>query len=353
MSSMFEKGARAELWLAAGLAILAQAGVAQARSEVVSWSHVWPCLVDSFELRYGSAPDDLAVHLDVGRPHQAGGHFSYALDLADDEDVYVCVAAVRGSETSDCSEVVRLDPATVRSSWSEPAPDPARQMWCEDFTSGNLSPDWKQTGADSSDELPLPWPFYLTRFGANNQVLVTTTASPADGIHAHFTGTVENGGTASDWSAYEFSGQMRFSEADAGIGVTFYSLFPDANGYYRLGRGPGGFFRLERDHEDPTYHCDEQPQLEALPGTWYTFRLQVQEQSTFNLLKMKVWPSQLREPDGFQWRCSDLSSTRQHAGAIGVWSAGPGTKRWDSLRVSELPAVAGPLGAPGKPELVP
>lgn len=337
----------------AGAALAMLAGVAQARTEVVSWSYVSPCMIDGFELHYGASPTDLDQSVDVGRPRQAGGHFSYPLDLPDQDEVFVCVAAIRGQEKSVCSDTVSLPPSTSGSPRTDPAPGAANRSWCEDFNSGT-SVAWVDTGPDNS-LVRSPGLFGVTDLGDANYAL--STSSPDDDVHSHFLGVDIGGLAAPQWSRYEYSGQMQFTDASAQVGVTLYSRFNIQTGYYRLSPDTQGDFALTRDQVDPTYRCVSlsAPPEQAAPNVWYAFRVQVENGSLHTELKLKVWPADKREPDGFQARCTDSSSDRQLSGTVGVWSAGPGMKLWDNLYVAELaePLAGDPVGAPGKPELVP
>ncbi len=328
---------------------LLAASSASARIEVVSWSHVMPCSVDGFELRYGTSPGTLDNIVDVGRPRQAGAHFSYELDVPENQEIYVCVAAVLGQLTSACSNQVTIETASEDEQLSQPAPEEDQRTWCEDFTDGSRGPAWIDTAADSS----LQGTSGMFDVAAVDGDIALTTDGPDNGIHSHFLGADLQGTPATQWSAYEYSGEMQFSEAGGGVGVTLYSRYNVERSYYRLGRQPlTGTFRLERDQIDPSWKCVAAGQaVYVVPGEWYAFRVQAQDEATQTTLQAKVWRSDESEPSGFQWLCTDIRPNRQLAGAIGVWSTGSGAKAWDSLHVANLP-VAG-LGAPGKPELVP
>ena len=335
------------------LGLLAHAGAAAARTEVVSWSHVMPCSVDGFELRYGPDPENL-TSIDVGRPRQAGGHFSHALELPDEDAVYVCVAAFRGEQMSDCSTGVTLSPSPIGSPRSQPAPSADNRLWCEDFSGGTYPPGWLPTGPAFSLQ---PAPSLFAPVAREDGNFALGTSSPDADIHSHFVGTSNDGLPSPQWSRYEYSGQMQFSHVDSGVGVTLYSQFNVATGYYRLGRSPQGNFLLERNQENPTFNCEPglaTPTI-ALPGIWYAFRIQVEDQSLHTRLQTKVWRADKREPEGFHWVCRDSAQNRRLSGAVGVWATGPGMKQWDDLNVAELaePSASDPLGAPGKPELVP
>ena len=334
------------------LLLLAFAAPASARIEVVSWSHVEPCSVESFELRYGDSPGALDTVVDVGRPRQAGGHFSYELEIPDNEPTWVCVAAVRGDETSDCSTAIELEASLEDETRSEPAPDEVQRSWCEDFSAGALSSGWVST--DAGLEVAEPGLFRVDRVQDLDTTLVTT--QPRDGAHSHFVSADDRGVWGAQWSAYEFSGQMLFGNLAGGVGVTLYSRYPSATAYYRLGREPyGTAFRVDRDRSGPGFKC-EPATLPIAPSAqqWYAFRIQADDEGDLTAIRAKVWPADRREPDGFQVICEDRMD-RPLSGAIGVWAAGAGAKAWDSLHVSALSATSADErpGRPGKPELVP
>lgn len=323
---------------------------ASARPEVVTWSHDQPCDVDGFELRVVPSAGSPAQIIDVGRPRQAGGHFSYVLDLGDEEDVSICVAAHRGGLMSECSNSLNLAPSTVGTNRSVPAPGEDNHMWCEDFNRGT-SPGWMHTGPGSS-LAPAPNLFSVQNVGGENYALWTSAEQPD--IHSHFLATDVDGIQSQLWSAYEYSGQMRFGDDDGGVGVTLYSRFAFETGYYRLGREAQGSFEVTRPQQDPSFRCDPPEAVpSAVPNTWFTFRVRVQDEGIHTTVETKVWRADEREPEGFQLTCTDSGSGRQPSGAIGVWSAGVGQKWWDNLSVSRLPpeVESDPLGIPGKPEL--
>jgi hypothetical protein len=314
--------------------------------------------VDGFELRYGSAPGSLNTVVDVGRPRQTGAQFSYELDVPADQPIYICVAAIRGQEISDCSDQLTVAPSNVDERLENAAPGEVQRTWCEDFNTGMQSSSWHATGPDFSlsEESGR---FAVQEIGNDSYGL--RTSSNDDNIHSHFLGSDLHGTGASTWSGYEYSGQMTFSDASSGVGVTIYSRYVSDKNYYRLGRHPGAnAFHLERDRlAFGGYKCISEPGAQAptaLPGTWYTFRLRARDLGSEGTeLKGKVWPVDEAEPDAFQWVCVDPSTDRQTSGAIGVWAAGSGSKGWDSLNVSVVPPDStGALpGQPGKPGLAP
>lgn len=338
-------------WVASALLL---APAAWARVEVVSWSYELPCSVDRFELHYGSAPTSLDNVLDVGRPRQAGGHFSWELEVPDGQETWVCVTAIRGNETSECSNLVTVEAGVDDDLRSEPAPGAAERNWCDDFAGGVARSGWVDTGPGSSLD-PESGHFRIASLGRSNPALVSS--SGADDVHSHYLSPDDRGTPSAQWTRYEYSGQMMFADDEGGVGATVYSLFDSAASYYRLAREPGtGSFVLERDHVDPSYRCFPAAEpVSTVPGEWYAFRIRVKNEGDWTALHAKVWPASRREPEDFQLFCTDRRPARQASGAVGVWAAGIGLKAWDDLHVSALsdPADSDPLGAPGQPELVP
>lgn len=79
--------------LGLGLALLACASVASARSELLRWNHPAPTTVAGFKVYVGNAPGVYQTTLDVGKPAAAAGVFSYSLQIPDPDSVYVAVSA--------------------------------------------------------------------------------------------------------------------------------------------------------------------------------------------------------------------------------------------------------------------
>jgi hypothetical protein len=68
---------------------------------------------------------------------------------------------------------------------------------------------------------------------------------------------------------------------------------------------------------------------------WYRFRFEVVPTADATTLRAKVWAEGSVEPATWQVRCRDTQANRLNAGAVGVWSMGPGAKYWDDLEVVE------------------
>jgi hypothetical protein len=79
--------------LGVGLALLACASAASARSELLRWNHPDASTVAGFKVYVGNAPGSYQTVLDVGKPTAAGGVFSYSLQVPDPDSVYVAVSA--------------------------------------------------------------------------------------------------------------------------------------------------------------------------------------------------------------------------------------------------------------------
>ncbi|MBC7262835.1 MAG: hypothetical protein H5T64_00580 [Chloroflexi bacterium] len=139
------------------------------------------------------------------------------------------------------------------------------------------------------------------------------------------------------WRDYEYRGRIRYSDAEGGMGVTFYSRFPE--GYDR-------FYRLRRYADEPTLHIaphgtritggDTDTGINPAENTWYRFRIQVESGVTRTVIRAKVWEEGTPEPDEWQVDCFDENETRLKSGTVGLWSLGPGWKFADDLEVVPL-----------------
>ena len=54
------------------------------------------------------------------------------------------------------------------------------------------------------------------------------------------------------------------------------------------------------------------------------------------LVRANVWRELEAEPEGWAIDCEDTAPDRLTSGRVGVWSMGPGAKRWDDLRVDSM-----------------
>lgn len=140
--------------------------------------------------------------------------------------------------------------------------------------------------------------------------------------------------------------------SDGGIGITIYSQYPQADGYYRLRRYGWRSFQLD-PHPDNEILCSGERDTGVIPqpNTWYHFRFQVLDNEQGTRLRAKIWAEEGTEPADWQIDCVDEEATFT-SGKPGLWAMGPGIKLWDDLEVRPLDAAnasAGPLPRNGIP----
>lgn len=156
---------------------------------------------------------------------------------------------------------------------------------------------------------------------------VYATRTGLDGIHSHYVGFDDRG-----WAFYRFAGRIRREDASAGVGVTFLSHYPEEDAYYRLQAVGDKRFHIEARGTTIT-GGDAFTGVEAKPGGWYQFVVEVYPGASSTRILAKVWTEGFGEPDMWQIDCSDSSPTRLRYGTIGCWSEGVGAKFWSALNV--------------------
>ncbi len=195
------------------------------------------------------------------------------------------------------------------------------------YVAGDNPAGWLDTGPNNSlfeDDA-----FAVASIGSDT---VFATASADANIHSHYVGPGADG-----WSSYEFTGRMRMSYANSGIGVTFYSDYPNSDTYYRLRRANfsgGTAFHITR-HPDGTENFTGTANTGVVPAAnvWYRFRIAVESGEDATTIRVKVWPDGSAEPAEWQVDCAEAGPSRLTAGTVGVWSYSVGEKAWDDLAV--------------------
>jgi hypothetical protein len=342
------RGVRAVLGGAALL--LALGHVAEARVINLRWSHPAPANVGGFRVHWGTSSGSYATTVNVGKPSPSGGVYTYDLTVGDSVTAYVVISAYGSGYT----DSVYSNQKTFAPATTPPPPPPTTPItapsgsvksWSTDFqtsATGTSVSGWYDTGAENSlsesDSL-----FAVSDYGGSR---VFGTTSTATNIHSHYVS-----GTASQWSNYQLVGRMRINDASAGIGVTAYSQYPQADKYYRLRRY--GSFAFEIVPHGTTVTCTS-ASTGVVPAvdTWYRFRFEVAAAGNTNAIRAKVWQEGTTEPGVWQASCTDASSSRPTAGKIGVWGMGNGQKVWDDLAVYTLTGST-PTGPPQPPILSP
>jgi hypothetical protein len=196
----------------------------------------------------------------------------------------------------------------------------------EAYSAGDNPVDWLDTAAGNSmvedDSL-----FQVYDLSGN---MVFGTQSTATNIHSHYVGT----GSAS-LSGYRYTGRMLISAAPGGIGVTFHSLYPNSDDYYRLRR-----YRDNSFHFSPhgtSLMGDTDTGVVPVANTWYWFIVEVEDTGTQTEVRAKVWADDSSgEPGDWQVDAYDASASRITAGTFGVWSYYIGEKYWDDFEVTHL-----------------
>ncbi|MFC1662626.1 MopE-related protein [Patescibacteria group bacterium] len=214
----------------------------------------------------------------------------------------------------------------------------------EDYSIGIDPPLWLSTGANNS----------LTEQSglfsiAQDTTKVLGTSSTLTNIHSHYIGP-----NADLWSNYEFTGKMKLSDLNGGIGVTAYSDYPNSDTYYRLRKEPStGYFVLSKhpDAQKNDLVTTKNDQISPVQNTWYSFRLRVENNTTNNqtLVKARIWPSSQTEDTGL-WNieANDATANRITHGTVGVWTMLGGVKSFDDFQVTEITADGGGGGGTRK-----
>jgi len=143
-----------------------------------------------------------------------------------------------------------------------------------------------------------------------------------------------------------YTGRMRMSAADSGIGVTFLSDYPNSDSYYRLRRYGNTAFHI--DPHGTTVSGDIDSGVVPVANVWYWFKLEVLDTGSRTEIRAKIWPEGTGEPSGWQIDAWDDSGSRRTSGEIGVWGHASGTKYWDDLAVEMLAPVNQPPVAAGE-----
>jgi hypothetical protein len=185
---------------------------------------------------------------------------------------------------------------------------------------------WLDTGANNSlvenDSL-----FKVVDIGSDKAFGTTSTST---NIHSHL---VTSG--IDTLSGYEYTGRMMITDAGAGIGVTFFSDYPQRDAYYRLRRhagNPSFHITAHGTNVSGNIYTYVTPQTDQ----WYRFRIQVNDTGTQTEILAKVWMDGQSEPVNWQASASDASTSRLTAGTIGLWSMGTGEKYGDNLAADSL-----------------
>jgi uncharacterized repeat protein (TIGR02543 family) len=194
----------------------------------------------------------------------------------------------------------------------------------ETYAAGTDPDGWLDTGPDSSlvedDSL-------FEVFDLDGEKVFGTTSSQAN-IHSHYTGDT--------FPSYcQYTGRMMITTADGGVGVTFFSDYPNADNYYRLRRYGSNSFHLSPHGTTITGGVTDTGVVPK-PNVWYRFVFEAEDMGARTEIRAKVWADGTPEPVDWQVNAHDDSTTRLTGGKIGVWSLFSGSKYWDELAVNPL-----------------
>jgi len=195
----------------------------------------------------------------------------------------------------------------------------------ETYSDGDNPDDWLDTAANNSmtedDSL-----FKVFDLGGEK---VYGTNSTQTNIHSHYVGAGSD-----SLAGYEYTGRMMITNDSGGIGVTFYSQYPNTDAYYRLRRYRNTDFHIEP--HGTAVSGDINTGVVPLPNVWYRFKIQVEDTDSQTKIRAKVWQEGTGEPLDWQANAIDASSSRLMANTFGLWSYYSGSKYWDDLAVFPL-----------------
>ncbi len=200
-------------------------------------------------------------------------------------------------------------------------------VYFEDFgdTAGADPADWLDTGANNSLE---PDDLFQT-YNVGGEIAFGT-ASTASNIHSHYTAAGYDAGIG-----FIFTGRMRMSASNSGIGVTFLSDYPNSDTYYRLRRYGSTAFHIS-PHGGTTVSGTTDSGVTPEADTWYEFKIEVVDTGSLTEIRANIWPESSGEPAEWQIEANDASDDRLTFGHIGVWGNGAGSKYWDDFTVEMM-----------------
>ena len=354
-----------------------------ARTESLRWSHPNPQEVVRFELLFGDVQGNYTETQNLGLPTPDGqGVYTGSFDVDDGRSVYIALRAIGTSLASDPSNVQLragqtpsepptapppvepppveppttpppVEPPPVEPPTTPPPVEPPPVSSIDDPGTPNapnpnalLRVDFSQGGASdwidtrSNNNLSQDDSLFFVANVAGNPTL--TTQSTQTNIHSHYTGN------PSEFSNVQLSGRLAINHADAGIGVTLYSQYPNSDRYYRLKRDPGLPFAVSvHPHGGPGLSCAT-ASTGVIPkvGKWYDFELTVEDAGSQNRISASIWERGTSKPASPQVVCTDPSSGRPGSGKFGAWSMGAGQKFWDDFEVVSLTETGGGVSSP-------
>lgn len=324
-----------------GIGLILCAGVAQARTESLRWTHSELSRVSRFEANIGPVGGSFDRVVNLGLPSPDGSNvLSANVTVGDDEDVRIRLRAIGNDGTTSSYSTVRdrLAPATPPPTEPPPAEPPPPSGGSTSDTVFDFEPGSAATNSwyDTQPENSLAGNDALFSLYATGAGSVLGTSSTSNNIHSHVVPHLETD------SNYSVQSAVSISDAQSGIGITAYSDYPNSDVYYRLGRLGGGSFRIEGH---PDFSCSSgnfDTGFVPAAGGSYMLLLRVADEGVQNRIEATAWSLGEAQPAP-QAICFDNRPNRPRRGTVGVWASGAGAKYWDNL---EVQVQAGALDPP-------
>ena len=295
----------------------------------IAWDKNSESDIAGYRMHYGTTSGSYAYNADVGN------YTSCTISgLQEGETYYFAATAYNTNniESKLSEEIVHTIPVKDSGGGGIPNEDEINIYGTdvegfEAYATGENPMDWLDTAAKNSmkedDSL-----FKIFDLGGEKAFGTTSTRT---NIHSHYFGT----DTVTD-SGYEYTGRMMMTASTGGIGVTFFSQYPDKDAYYRLRRYSNKSFHIAPHPDGTIISGDTDTGVVPAPNKWYRFRVQVEDTGGRTDIRAKVWPDGTSEPVAWQVNAYDDSATRLTEGTIGVWSYSSGSKYWDDLAVGPV-----------------
>ena len=135
---------------------------------------------------------------------------------------------------------------------------------------------------------------------------------------------------------FELRGRLIRTTADARIGLTVLSSYPEQDKYYLLGlwSKPGNASRLTMQlfafgAGTPAGTLDSDVSLDV--NKWYQFSIQLDDANNATRIQARFWLDGTTEPTTFSIDATDSAATRLITGRIGMWAAVRGDAYIDDL----------------------
>ena len=131
---------------------------------------------------------------------------------------------------------------------------------------------------------------------------------------------------------FEYRGRLIRTDAEAHIGLTFLSAYPERDSYYLVGTwGTKRTFGLHA-YGAGTLSGNIESDVTPEADKWYRFLVRVDDRDGATHIRARFWLDGTPEPDTFAIDARDATPARLTSGRIGIWSAVRGEAYVDDLR---------------------